>query len=49
MDKQELINFLKENLELEYEITRGSYGSKDFKEIKLILCGSEISSIFIDD
>lgn len=49
MDKKELIDFLKENLELEYEKSGGSYGSHEFKEVKLILCGKEISSIFLDD
>jgi hypothetical protein len=49
MDKQELIKFLKENLKLDYEKSGGSYGSHEFKEIKLILCGEEVSSIFIED
>lgn len=49
MNKEELIEFLKTNLRLEYEKSGGTYGSHEFKEVKLMLGKEEISSIFIED
>ena len=49
MSKEDLINFLRENLRLEYEKSGGTYGSHEFKEVKLMLGKEEISSIFIED
>lgn len=49
MLREELIEFLKNNLRLEYEKSGGAYGSHEFKEVKLILGKEEISSIFIED
>jgi len=49
MEKEDLINFLRDNLRLEYEKSGGAYGSHEFKEMKLMLGEEEISSIWIDD
>lgn len=46
---EELKEYLKNNLKLEYEVTGGSFGSTVIKEVKLVLEGEEISSIYLDD
>lgn len=48
MSKEELIEFLMENLEIEKEIEYGCYGTKDSHYIVLKLCGKEISTVNLD-
>ena len=49
MSKEELIEFLKNNLRLKYEKSGNAYGSHEFKEVKLMIGEEEISSIWIED
>ena len=49
MNEDQIKEYLKKNLKLEYEVTGGSYGSAIIKEVKLLLGEEEISSIYIDD
>lgn len=49
MNEQEIQEYLKNKLKLSYEVTGGSYGSNVIKEVKLLLDGEEISSIYIED
>jgi len=48
-EKEELVEFLKNNLKLEYKKSGGEYGTHVFKEVILTLGDEEISSIFIED
>lgn len=48
LTKEQLIQFLKENLSIEKETHYGSYGTSDTNIIVLKLCGEEISSLYLD-
>lgn len=46
---EEIKEYLKNHLKLEYETSGGVYGTNVIKEVKLLLEGEEISSIYLDD
>ena len=48
MEKQDIIDFLKENLSLEIDRDSASCGRSGSLDIKLMLEGEEISSVLID-
>lgn len=47
MTREQLLQFLKENIRLTTEETRGYYGEHSL-EIKLEIDGEEISSVYVD-
>lgn len=49
LTQDNLKEYLRNNLRMSYEVSGGLYGTHVFKEIKLLLEGEEISSIYIDD
>lgn len=47
MEREELIDFLKENLKLDSERTSCYYGSGEDITITLRLCGEELGSVYV--
>lgn len=48
VSKEELVDFLKNNLRLSYKAPTNNYGHKSSAELTLTLEGEEISTVYID-
>lgn len=48
MNEEQVVEFLKNNLELDIKESGGSYGEKEYYQIELKLKGDSISTIYLD-